>query len=716
MSKRFLLKQPSIGRRLQLLSLLAVAFCTAICARPAVAQTSGANQWTWMGGSSTVSGEFGVWPGVYGTKGAPAPTNIPPTRVDEVTWTSMDGRFWLFGGLTFTTTLNYFNDLWEFDPATNEWTWVAGDNTVGSNCPVIVTIANCGQPGVYGTLGTPAATNSPGSRQNAQSWTDATGHLWLYGGLGFDAAGNFVSLDDLWEFDISTSEWTWIAGDSTVPLNSTCNGCISGVPPVPGIQGTASPLNTPGSLWLGTSWTDENGNFWLFSGWGETPGGNGAVANDLWELNPSSREWTWVGGSPNFGIDGAVAGIYGTLGTPAPGNFPGTRWGDATWVDASGNLWLAGGQGYDSTGSNEGILNDVWKFNPVTSEWAWMGGSSTFNCADVPQKYCHQPGVYGALGQPSAGNIPGSRYGATSWKDNGGNLWLFGGNGFDSISDWNYMNDLWEFSPATNEWAWMSGSSNTSVGSIKGVYGTVGVTASSTVPGIRSSAASWTDNNGNLWLWGGTGIDSAGVYGYENDLWKYQPSSVLSFALSGTAVTVTPGTATGNTSTITITPTNGFTGSVALSATVTSSPAGAVYPPTLSFGTTNPVSITGGGAGMATLAITTTASSTGAAVYPNRPTGLWLSEGGAAVLACFVIFGASAMGGSARRRRGQPLFVMLALIIILVGGALACGGGSSGNGGGGQKLSGTTSGSYTITVSGTSGSITQTTTIALTVQ
>jgi hypothetical protein len=339
-----------------------------------------------------------------------------------------------------------------------------------------------------------------------------------------------------------------------------------------------------------------------------------------------------------------------------------------------------------------------------------MGGSSTFNCAEVPQNYCHEPGVYGILGQPSAGNIPGSRYEASSWKDNGGNLWLFGGEGFDSNSDWNYLNDLWEFNPATNEWAWMGGSSNISVGSVNGMYGTMGVPSAANVPGIRSLAASWTDNTGNLWLWGGTGIDSSGVYGYENDLWRYQAISAVTFALSGTAVTIIPGTTTGNTSTITITPTNGFTGSVALSAAVTSSPAGTVYPPTLSFDTTNPVSITSGGAGTATLAISTTASSTSAALHPNRAAGLWLSESGAAVLV--VIFGASA-----KRRRGRPPVALLALIVILAGGALACGGGGgSGNGDGRQNIPGTTSGSYTITVTGISGSVTQRTIVALTVQ
>jgi hypothetical protein len=253
------------------------------------------------------------------------------------------------------------------------------------------------------------------------------------------------------------------------------------------------------------------------------------------------------------------------------------------------------------------------------------------------------------------------------------------------------------------------------VGSVKGVYGTMGVPSAANVPGIRSLAASWTDNSGSLWLWGGTGIDSAGLYGYENDLWRYQPISAVTFALSGTAVTVTPGATTGNTSTITITPSNGLTGSVALSATLTSSPAGAVYPPTLSFDTTNPVSITSGGAGTATLAISTTAPSTSSVLYTNRPTGRWRSEG-AAVLACFVIF-----GSSAKRRRRQPLVAMLALLVILASGALACSGGGGGsggigNGGGRQSTPGTTSGSYTITVTGVSGSVTQRTIIALTVQ
>jgi len=56
------------------------------------------------------------------------------------------------------------------------------------------------------------------------------------------------------------------------------------------------------------------------------------------------------------------------------------------------------------------------------------------------------------------------------------------------------------------------------------------------------------------------------------------------FAISGTAISVAPGSTTGNISTISVTPSGGFTGSVTLSAALTASPAGAANLPTFSFG------------------------------------------------------------------------------------------------------------------------------------
>jgi hypothetical protein len=176
-----------------------------------------------------------------------------------------------------------------------------------------------------------------------------------------------------------------------------------------------------------------------------------------------------------------------------------------------------------------------------------------------------------------------------------------------------------------------------------------------------------------------------------------------SFALTnGGAITISsPGATTGNTTTITVMPSGGFTGNVTLTAAIASSPSGAMDPPTFSFGTTSPVNITGALNATGTLTVTTTAATTGALVRPNTRTVPWYAAGTA--LACLLFFGIPA-----RRRRGRSMLGMFVLLVLLVGGIVSCGGKSSGN-------SKTTTGSYTVVVTGTSGSIMQTTTVTLTV-
>jgi hypothetical protein len=138
--------------------------------------------------------------------------------------------------------------------------------------------------------------------------------------------------------------------------------------------------------------------------------------------------------------------------------------------------------------------------------------------------------VYGNIGKSASGNIPGGRHSASSWTDNNGNFWLFGGHGADSKGDEGDLNDLWMFNPSTQEWTWMGGSNTVEkyiVGQMgyigaKGVYGKLSVPASTNIPGGRSGASSWTDRDGNLWLFGGEGLDSVGKYGYLNDIWEYR--------------------------------------------------------------------------------------------------------------------------------------------------------------------------------------------------
>ena len=58
---------------------------------------------------------------------------------------------------------------------------------------------------------------------------------------------------------------------------------------------------------------------------------------------------------------------------------------------------------------------------------AQANGPGWAEAARVPNDHGGQPGVYGTLGTPAAGNIPGGRLDAASWTDDNGNLWLFGG-------------------------------------------------------------------------------------------------------------------------------------------------------------------------------------------------------------------------------------------------------------------------------------------------
>ena len=329
------------------------------------------------------------------------------------------------------------------------------------------------------------------------------------------------------------------------------------------------------------SWTDSSGNLWLFGGSGYDTNGTTGTLNDLWEYDPATNDWTWMGGSDTIGANGGRPGVYGTLGTAAPGNIPGGRSGAVSWIDSSGNFWLFGGSGYDIYGNLTG-LNDLWKFEFSSNEWAWMGGS-TVSAGCVTYRLgltiCGgQPGVYGTLETPAAEDIPGGRATAVSWIDAGGSFWLFGGQGFDSAGNQGNLNDMWEFDPNAHNWTWMGGNTteagcgilpegNTFCGGRPGIYGTLDAAASTNNPGARFGAASWIDSKGRFWLFGGYGSDSTSNTGVLNDFWGYTEATTalpdFSIAASQNSITLVAGQ-TGTVG-ITVTPVNGFSASVSFS-------------------------------------------------------------------------------------------------------------------------------------------------------
>jgi hypothetical protein len=112
---------------------------------------------------------------------------------------------------------------------------------------------------------------------------------------------------------------------------------------------------------------------------------------------------------------------------------PGARQAANAWADPSGNFWVFGGAGYDSTGAS-GTLNDLWRYRPSSGLWTWVSGGSGINAT----------GAYGTQGAVSPSTVPGARQAANSWVDSSGHLWLFGGAGYASTGN-GYLNDLWQF-------------------------------------------------------------------------------------------------------------------------------------------------------------------------------------------------------------------------------------------------------------------------------
>lgn len=198
----------------------------------------------------------------------------------------------------------------------------------------------------------------------------------------------------------------------------------------------------------------------------------------------------------------------------------------------------------------------------------------------------------------------------------------------------------------------------------------------------------------------------------------YAPSDVVSavyaippsFSVTGAAIFVVAGATIGNTSTIYLRPTGGFTGTINLTCAI--APTASSDPATCSIPAA--VTISGSAQQTATLTVTTTPASFTALNRVSRF--LWPSVGGTA-LGCILLAGIPV------RRRRWSRFGLFVLLIFAVAGVSCGGGGGSGagnggggNGGGGGGNPGTTLGQYVITVTGTSGSLTETGAVPLTVQ
>ena len=345
------------------------------------------NLWTWVSGDS-INNSLGN----YGTQGLPSVNNRPCSR-DETTvaWVDQGGNFWLFGGNN--QYQSGLNDIWKYNPFTNEWTWMKGSNSLVNVFPN------------YGVKGISSITNDPGSRVAYSHWVDLSGSLYLFGGARIPGHNSY---NDLWKYETSTNEWTWISGDSILDSNGNYN-----------LYCDTSIADRPAGRFANTFyWTDSCGSFWLFGGYNFT----NYRYHDLWKYAPHKDRWSLVSGT-NSSI---LAPVHGTQGVSNSTNTPGARFGGVSWTDSNNNFWLFGGQ-------LTAFYNDVWRYIPdyscsdcngqppladfnsgtinscsdtcinffnysqsaLSYAWLFPGGNPSFDTIASPQGICYaNPGSY----------------------------------------------------------------------------------------------------------------------------------------------------------------------------------------------------------------------------------------------------------------------------------------------------------------------------------
>ena len=260
-----------------------------------------------------------------------------------------------------------------------------------------------------------------------------------------------------------------------------------------------------------------------------------------------------------------------------------------------------------------------------------------------------------------------------------------------------------------------SGTSTISVTEVGGFSGTVTLAATGLPSGVTASFAAGTAAGTQVLTLAAT--KSAAVAGpvpvtIDGTSGNLTASTTIALTITAEAafagsgsdahITIAAGATTGNTSTISVKGTNGFSGTVNLACSI--SPTAASHPPTC---TLSPSSLILSGNTEQTSIVTV--NTTGATSAVKRGERLFWPTGGTAlsVLLFFTV-----------RRRRNWLAMLGLLVLALSSGLSACGGGSmSGGGSTGVGNPGTTPGTYTVTITGTSGTISATVgTVRLTVE
>jgi len=324
------------------------------------------NQWYFVNGnlsSPNITGDFSKTGSGY-----------PGSRYSASMITLSNDSLIIFGGFSYTDTYQgTLDDLWSFDPNMNKWYFLNGH--------VLVDYA-----ANYSTLG----EGYPGGRQYSGLVVLPNDSLILFGGYSQQA----FYLNDIWRYDLLANQWFFMNGNQTKNAGGDYSTSGNGYP------GSRYGLSLIKLL---------NDSLILFGGY------NGLYLNDVWRYDLETNEWYFVNGNQTTNS----GGFYSRLGN----GYPGARFTHSMSLLSNNSIFLFAGYGYSST--SQGVLNDLWRYDPLSNDWYFLEGSTT--TLSVPNFIS------------SSGNgYPGSRYTQSISTLSNNSIIIFGGEGFNGI-----LNELW---------------------------------------------------------------------------------------------------------------------------------------------------------------------------------------------------------------------------------------------------------------------------------
>ncbi len=177
------------------------------------------------------------------------------------TFPNCNGKFYFLYYLLLLTNC-YYKDV----IPSQHWTWLGGRTETVSFYPDRV-----GKSGGW-----------PGGRESF-AWTSLGDTLYLFGSGIVNSISNVCQvfnyiitersgtlLNDLWAFNVSTGNWTWIAGSSTPSQPGIYTGATAG----------------PGGRWGSTMWATATGYIYLFGGYGYgISAASGIFSYNHWQLD-----------------------------------------------------------------------------------------------------------------------------------------------------------------------------------------------------------------------------------------------------------------------------------------------------------------------------------------------------------------------------------------------------------------------------------------------